>query len=160
MIPPSAPKSNRESIRRNSKWTHRVLRASHRSARLPLRSCNDTWKRVNYCFEYVLGDRSSYVMAITQKTEVSYSLPGKNDLETRARQYRKAIGDKASATALGDALFQSLLGVVPEYRKPDSSSSLRMAASICCHFQRSWRARNMSRNRTPRALCHQPRFWT
>jgi hypothetical protein len=32
--------------------------------------------------EYVLGDKSSYVMAITQKTASSYSLPGKNDLES------------------------------------------------------------------------------
>ncbi|HMF77322.1 MAG TPA: CHAT domain-containing protein, partial [Bryobacteraceae bacterium] len=49
-----------------------------------------------------------------------YSLPGKKDLETRAAQYRKAIGDKAATTALGNGLFQSLLGVVPEYRKAGS----------------------------------------
>jgi hypothetical protein len=59
-------------------------------------------------------------MAITQRTVNSYSLPGKNDLEPRAAQYRKAIGDKKKSTDLGDGLFQSLLGVVPEYRKADS----------------------------------------
>jgi CHAT domain-containing protein len=77
-------------------------------------------KKGELLLEYVLGDKSSYVMAITQKTASSYPLPGKNDLEARARQYRKAIGNKATATALGDELFQSLLGVVPEYRKADS----------------------------------------
>jgi CHAT domain-containing protein len=70
--------------------------------------------------EYVLGDQSSYVMAITQRSASSYSLPGKNDLETRAAQYRKAIGDKRTTSDLGDGLFQALLGVVPEYRKADS----------------------------------------
>ena len=39
--------------------------------------------------EYVLGDQSSYVMAITQRTANSYSLPGKKDLEARAAQYRQ-----------------------------------------------------------------------
>jgi CHAT domain-containing protein len=59
-------------------------------------------------------------MAITQKTANSYSLPGKNDLEARAAQYRQAIGDKRKTSDLGEGLFQSLLGVVPEYRKADS----------------------------------------
>jgi CHAT domain-containing protein len=77
-------------------------------------------KKGELLLEYVLGDRSSYVMAITQRTVNSYSLPGKKDLEARAAQHRKAIGNKATATALGDELFQSLLGVVPEYRKADS----------------------------------------
>jgi hypothetical protein len=42
--------------------------------------------------EYVLGDQSSYVMAITQRTVNSYSLPGKKDLEARAVQYRQPMG--------------------------------------------------------------------
>jgi tetratricopeptide (TPR) repeat protein len=44
--------------------------------------------------EYVLGDQSSYVMAIMQRTASSYSLPGKKNLETRPAQYRQAIGEK------------------------------------------------------------------
>ncbi len=70
--------------------------------------------------EYVLGEPSSYVMAITKSAVTSHSLPGKTDLESRVSQYRRALDQKKTNAALGQGLFYTLLGDIPEYARAAS----------------------------------------
>jgi CHAT domain-containing protein len=70
--------------------------------------------------EYVLGEPTSYVMAITHKTVNSYPLASRKEIEAKATLYLKSIEQRQATTALSSDLFNLLLGVVPEFEKASS----------------------------------------
>jgi CHAT domain-containing protein len=67
--------------------------------------------------EYVLGDSSSSVLAITSRTLHRYALPPRKTIAGLVLQYRSTIHDRRSDPRLAQILFTSLLGPVKEYRQ-------------------------------------------
>jgi CHAT domain-containing protein len=64
--------------------------------------------------EYVLGEPSSYVMAVTHDHVSNYKLAGKGDIERDCKLYRSAIAEHKALSELGSGLFRSLLGQISE----------------------------------------------
>ena len=67
--------------------------------------------------EYVLADPHSYALAITGNTVHRYDLPSKNVLEQEATQYRSELMQQKTDLALGQQLFDGLLGGIPEFKE-------------------------------------------
>jgi CHAT domain-containing protein len=67
--------------------------------------------------EYVLGDPHSYALAITHNTVRRYTLPPQNQLEKDAAQYRSVLKREKTDLALGQHLFDQLLGEIPEFKE-------------------------------------------
>jgi len=63
--------------------------------------------------EYVLDDPASYALAVTRDTVHRYSLPPKDLLEQEATQYRSTLKQKKTDPALGQRLYDGLLGNIP-----------------------------------------------
>ena len=66
--------------------------------------------------EYVLGDPSSHVLAVTRNTVHSYTLAPKAKLEQDASQYRAELLKQKTDLPLATQLFDELLGAVPELK--------------------------------------------
>ncbi|HEX7361903.1 MAG TPA: CHAT domain-containing protein, partial [Bryobacteraceae bacterium] len=67
--------------------------------------------------EYVLANPQSYVLAITRDTLHCYTLPSKSILNQDARKYRFELIRQQADPALGQRLFDELLGGIPEIRE-------------------------------------------
>ena len=67
--------------------------------------------------EYVLSDPQSYVFAVTRNSVHRYILPSKRVLEQESNQYRSELVQKKTDPALGQRLFDGLLGAVPEFKE-------------------------------------------
>ena len=66
--------------------------------------------------EYVLGDPHSYALAVTRESIHRYTLPPRDQLETDATQYRSTLKRERTDLALGQRLFDELLGGIPEFK--------------------------------------------
>jgi CHAT domain-containing protein len=66
--------------------------------------------------EYVLGDPRSYALAVTRESIHRYTLPPRDQLETDATQYRSTLKHERTDLALGQRLFDELLGLIPEFK--------------------------------------------
>ena len=66
--------------------------------------------------EYVLDDPDSYALAVTRNTVHRYSLPPRDLLEQEATQYRSTLKQKKTDPALGQRLYDGLLGGIPEFK--------------------------------------------
>jgi CHAT domain-containing protein len=67
--------------------------------------------------EYVLDDPDSYALAVTRNTVHRYSLPPRDLLEEEATQYRSTLKQQKTDPALGQRLFDGLLGAIPEFKE-------------------------------------------
>jgi len=67
--------------------------------------------------EYVLDDPNSYVLAVTRNTVHRYSLPPRDLLEQEATQYRSTLKQQKTDPALGQRLYDGLLGGIPEFQE-------------------------------------------
>ena len=67
--------------------------------------------------EYVLDDPRSYALSITRTTVNRYVLPPKQALEQEARDYRSSVTQRKPDVAIGQKLFQQLLGNIPAYKR-------------------------------------------
>jgi len=66
--------------------------------------------------EYVLDDPDSYALAVTRNTVHRYSLPPRDLLEQEVAQYRSTLKQKKTDPALGQRLYDGLLGGIPELK--------------------------------------------
>jgi tetratricopeptide (TPR) repeat protein len=87
--------------------------------------------------EYVLAERSSYVLAITQTSVKPYHLPAKTQIESDSNLYRREIRAQKVDLALAQRLFTELLNPIKEYHQktdliivPDSSLHLLPFAAL------------------------------
>jgi tetratricopeptide (TPR) repeat protein len=87
--------------------------------------------------EYVLAERNSYVLAITQTSVTPYHLPAKTQIESDSNLYRREIRAQKVDLALAQRLFTELLNPVKEYHQktdliivPDSSLHLLPFAAL------------------------------
>jgi CHAT domain-containing protein len=70
--------------------------------------------------EYVLSEPVSYALAVTRTTVHCYALPARGVMQKEVMQYRSELMAKKTDPALGQKLFKSLLGGIPEFNlKPD-----------------------------------------
>jgi CHAT domain-containing protein len=69
--------------------------------------------------EYVLGDPQSYALAVTRDSVHRYTLPLRDILEKDAEQYRSTLKKEKTDLALGQRLFDGLLGRIPEFKSKD-----------------------------------------
>lgn len=69
--------------------------------------------------EYVLGDPQSYALAVTRDSVHRYTLPPRDILEKDAEQYRSTLKKEKTDIALGQRLFDELLGGIPEFKNKD-----------------------------------------
>ncbi|HET9099271.1 MAG TPA: CHAT domain-containing tetratricopeptide repeat protein, partial [Acidobacteriaceae bacterium] len=67
--------------------------------------------------EYVLDDPRSYALSVTRTSVNRYILPTKQTLEQEVRDYRSVVTQRKPDVAIGQKLFQQLLGHIPEYRR-------------------------------------------
>jgi len=67
--------------------------------------------------EYVLGDPHSYALAITRNTVHRYTLLPRGQLEQDATRYRSVLKQEKTDPALGQHLFDQLLGAIPEFKE-------------------------------------------
>jgi CHAT domain-containing protein len=67
--------------------------------------------------EYVLADPQSYALVVTPSSVRRYVLPSKNVLEQEAAQYRSELMQQKTNLALGQRLFDGLLGGIPEFKE-------------------------------------------
>lgn len=67
--------------------------------------------------EYVLGDPSSHVLAVTRDTTRRYKLPSRSKLEQDAARYRTEVMQQKTDLPLAEQLFGELLGVIPEFKE-------------------------------------------
>lgn len=65
--------------------------------------------------EYVLAEPHSYALAVTRTGAHCYTLPPKSALIDDASRYRTELMDQKTDLPLAQKLFNSLLGVIPEY---------------------------------------------
>ena len=87
--------------------------------------------------EYVLAERNSYVLAITQTSVTPYHLPAKTQIESDSDLYRREIRAQKVDLALAQRLFTELLNPIKEYHQktdliivPDSSLHLLPFAAL------------------------------
>ena len=66
--------------------------------------------------EYVLDEPNSYALAVTRNSVRRYTLPPKDLLEREAAQYRSTLKRKKEDPALGQQLYDGLLGGIAEVR--------------------------------------------
>ncbi len=66
--------------------------------------------------EYVLAEPHSYALAVTRTGAHCYTLPPKSELVEESSQYRAELIARKTDLPLGQKLFKSLLGVIPQYR--------------------------------------------
>ncbi|HET7058516.1 MAG TPA: CHAT domain-containing protein, partial [Nitrospiraceae bacterium] len=70
--------------------------------------------------EYVLSEPVSYALAVTRTAVHCYSIPARDVLQKEVMQYRSELMAKKTDSALGQRLFDGLLGEIPEFNlKPD-----------------------------------------
>jgi len=70
--------------------------------------------------EYVLDDLNSYALAVTRNSVHRYTLPPRDQLEQEATQYRSTLKQKKTDPALGQLLYDGLLGGIKELKdKPE-----------------------------------------
>jgi len=70
--------------------------------------------------EYVLDDLNSYALAVTRNSVHRYTLPPRDQLEQEATQYRSTLKQKKTDPALGQLLYDGLLGLIKELKdKPE-----------------------------------------
>ena len=67
--------------------------------------------------EYVLDDSNSYALTVTHNAAHRYSLPPRDLLEQEATQYRATLKQKKTDPALGQRLYDGLLGEIPELKE-------------------------------------------
>ena len=67
--------------------------------------------------EYILDDPRSYALSITRTAVNRYILPPKQALEQEARDYRSSVTQRKPDVAIGQTLFQQLLGDIPAYKQ-------------------------------------------
>lgn len=67
--------------------------------------------------EYVLDDPNSYALAVTRNSVHRYSLPPRDLLEKEATQYRFTLKHQKTDPALGQRLYDGLLGGIPEFKE-------------------------------------------
>jgi CHAT domain-containing protein len=67
--------------------------------------------------EYVLGDSHSYALAITRNTVHRYTLLPRDQLEQDTTRYRSVLKQEKTDLALGQHLFDQLLGGIPEFKE-------------------------------------------
>ena len=67
--------------------------------------------------EYVLDDPRSYALSVTRTAVSRYILPSKQILEQEAHDYRSSVTQRRPDVALGQKLFQQLLGNIPAYKR-------------------------------------------
>lgn len=65
--------------------------------------------------EYVLDSPESFAMAITYNSVNRYVLPGREEIEKKANQYRSIIRERRSDPELARSLFEMVLGNILEY---------------------------------------------
>jgi CHAT domain-containing protein len=92
--------------------------------------------------EYVVAEPQSQALAITKTTVHPYSLPGQAMLEADASRYRHELRTQGIDPALGQKLFDELLGPVTEVREkshlifiPDGSLHLLPFSALVDHNQ-------------------------
>ena len=66
--------------------------------------------------EYVLDDLNSYALAVTRNSVHRYTLPPRDLLEQEATQYRSTLKQKKTDPALGQQLYDGLLGGITELK--------------------------------------------
>jgi CHAT domain-containing protein len=69
--------------------------------------------------EYVLGDAQSYALAVTRDSVQRYNLRPRDLLEKDAEQYRSTLKKEKTDLALGQRLFDELLGGISEFKNKD-----------------------------------------
>ena len=70
--------------------------------------------------EYVLDDLNSYALAVTRNSVHRYTLPPRDQLEKEATEYRSTLKQQKTDPALGQRLYDGLLGGITELKdKPD-----------------------------------------
>ena len=69
--------------------------------------------------EYVLGDAQSYALAVTRDSVQRYNLRPRDLLEKDAEQYRSTLKKEKMDVALGQRLFDELLGGISEFKNKD-----------------------------------------
>ena len=67
--------------------------------------------------EYVLANPHSYALAVTQSSVRRYTLPAKDALEAEVGQYRAELMHQKTDQSRGQALFDWLLGEIPELKE-------------------------------------------
>jgi len=67
--------------------------------------------------EYVLANPQSYALAVSRNTIRCYALSSRSVLEQDAMRYRSELIRQATDPALGQRLFNELLGRIPEFRE-------------------------------------------
>jgi CHAT domain-containing protein len=70
--------------------------------------------------EYVIDSPQSYALEVTHETVHRYTLPSKDVLEQEVTQYRSEILQQRTDLALGQQLFNSLLGEIQELKEKQS----------------------------------------
>jgi CHAT domain-containing protein len=70
--------------------------------------------------EYVLGDPSSHVLAITANSVRKYDLPSEHEIQPLVSQYRKTIHNRGTDPKTARLLFDQLLSPIAEYRRGTS----------------------------------------
>ena len=67
--------------------------------------------------EYVLAERGSYALAITQTSVTPYHLPAKVQIDADSTLYRKEVRAQKTDKVLAQRLFSELLNPIHEYRQ-------------------------------------------
>jgi CHAT domain-containing protein len=93
-----------------------------RTARQPmaLRQVQEHLGPTELVLEYVLGEPSSHVLAITTNSVRTYDLPPEHEILPLVTQYRKAIHNRGTDPKAAQLLFNQLLSPVAEYRHETS----------------------------------------
>jgi CHAT domain-containing protein len=82
---------------------------------IALRSVSSYLGKDELILEYVLDDSESSVVVITSEHVRHYVLPARGVLDPQIVRYRRSIIGKGTDQALGQILFDELLGAIPEY---------------------------------------------
>jgi CHAT domain-containing protein len=86
-------------------------------APVALRELQHSLRASELLVEYVLNDPDSYALAVTRNTVHRYSLPPKDLVEEEATQYRSTLKQQKTDPALGQRLYDGLLGGIPEFKE-------------------------------------------
>ncbi|MFL6446234.1 MAG: CHAT domain-containing protein [Bryobacteraceae bacterium] len=85
-----------------------------------LRNLQDRLSGSELLVEYVLGEPSSYALAITRERISRYTLPGKRKIEGEVEEYRKSIQKQVDKPDLAKTIFKDVLGFTRNFENSDS----------------------------------------
>ena len=87
---------------------------------LTLKQVQEHLSPTELLLEYVLGEPSSHVLAITAKSVRKYDLPSEHEIDPLVSDYRKTIRGRGTDPKTARLLFDQLLSPIAEYRRQTS----------------------------------------